>query len=109
MKDINSINFSYMNIGNQELVSQENKVLNSNQSTEYNFNLNHKKITYSDVHKSNDLLMNELETISNNLYLYSKNKPIAEDNEENDIVMNNKISLKMEEISKNMEQTYEYL
>ena len=35
MKDINSINFSYMNIGNQELVSQENKVLNSNQSTEY--------------------------------------------------------------------------
>ena len=93
-----------MNTGNQELVSQENKVLKSNQSTECNFNPNNKKI---DIHKSNNFLMNELETITDNLDLYSKNKPIAEDIEENDIVMNNKISLKMEEVSKNMEQTYE--
>ena len=107
MKNINSINFSDMNTGNQELVSQENKVLKSNQSIEYSFNPNHKKVIYPDVHKSNNLLMNELETITDNLELYSKNKPIAEDNEENDIVMNNKISLKMEEVSKNMEQTYE--
>ena len=104
IKNINSINFSDMNTGNQELVSQENKVLKSNQSTECNFNPNNKKI---DIHKSNNFLMNELETITDNLDLYSKNKPIAEDIEENDIVMNNKISLKMEEVSKNMEQTYE--
>ena len=35
MININSINFSDMNTGNQELVSQENKVLKSNQSPEY--------------------------------------------------------------------------
>jgi hypothetical protein len=103
IKNINSINFSDMNTGNQELVSQENKVLKSNQSTEYNLNPNNKKI---DVQKSNNFLMNELETITDNLDLYSKNKPIAEDIEE-DIVMNNKISLKKEEVSKNMEQTFE--
>ena len=96
-----------MNTGNQELVSQENKVLKSNQSTEYNLNPNNKKIVSPDVQKSNNFLMNELETITDNLDLHSKNKPIAEDIEE-DIVINNKISLKkMEEISKNMEQTFE--
>jgi hypothetical protein len=107
IKNINSINFSDMNTGNQELVSQENKVLKSNQSTENNFNPNTKKVVFPDIHKSNNFLMNELETITDNLDLYSKNKPIEEDIEENDIVMNNKISLKMEEVSKNMEQTYE--
>ena len=107
IKNINSINFSDMNTGNQELVSQENKVLKSNQSTENNFNPNNKKVVFPDVHKSNNFLLNELETITDNLDLYSKNKPIEEDIEENDIVMNNKISLKMEEVSKNMEQTYE--
>ena len=106
IKNINSINFSDMNTGNQELVSQENKVLKSNQSTEYNLNPNNKKIVSPDVLKSNNFLMNELETITDNLDLHSKNKPIAEDIEE-DIVMNNKISLKKEEVSKNMDQTYE--
>jgi hypothetical protein len=106
IKNINSINFSDMNTGNQELVSQENKVLKSNQSTEYNLNPNNKKITSPDVLRSNNFLMNELETIADNIDIHSKNKPIAEDIEE-DIVMNNKISLKKEEVSKNMEQTYE--
>ena len=107
IKVITSVNFSDMNTGNQELVSQENKVLKSNQSTEFNYNSNTKKGALPDIHKSNNFLMNELETITDNLDLYSKNKPIAEDNDENDIVMNNKISLKMEEVSKNMEQTFE--
>jgi hypothetical protein len=106
-KNIVSINFSETITGNQELLSQENRELKSNQSTEFNYNHRNKKIKFPEVCKSNNLLIHDMETITNNFESESKNKPIIEDEDENDIVMNNKFSLHLDEVEPNLEQTHE--
>ena len=106
-KNIVSINFSETITGNQELLSQENRELKSNQSTEFNYNHRNKKIKFPEVCKSNNLLVHDMETITNNFESESKNKPIIEDEDENDIVMNNKFSLHLDEVEPNLEQTHE--
>ena len=106
-KNIFSINFSETVTGNQELLSQENRELKSNQSTEFNYNHRNKKIKLPEVSKSNNLIIHEMETIANNFDLESKNRPIIEDDDENDIVMNNKIELNLDEVDPNLEQTHE--
>ena len=106
-KNIVSINFSETITGNQELLSQENRELKSNQSTEFNYNHRNKKIKFPEVCKSNNLLVHEMETITNNFESESRNKPIIEDDDENDIVMNNKFSLHLDEGEPNLEQTHE--
>jgi hypothetical protein len=106
-KNIVSINFSETITGNQELLSLENRELKSNQSTEFNYNHRNKKIKFPEVCKSNNLLIHDMETITNNFESESKNKPIIEDEDENDIVMNNKFSLHLDEVEPNLEQTHE--
>ena len=105
-KNIVSINFSETVTGNQELLSQENKELKSNQSTEFNYNHKNKKIKFPEICKSNNLI-HDMETITNNFDLDSKNKPINEDDDENEIVMNNKFSLNLDEVDPRLEQTHE--
>ena len=106
-KNIVSINFSETITGNQELLSQENRELKSNQSTEFNYNHRNKKIKFPEVCKSNNLLIHDMETITNNFDLESKNRPIIEDEDENEIVMNNKFSLNLDEVDPHLEQTHE--
>jgi hypothetical protein len=106
-KNIVSINFSETVTGNQELLSQENRELKSNQSTEFHYNLKNKKIKFPEVCKSNNLIIHEMETIANNFDLESKNRPIIEDDDENEIVMNNKFSLHLDEANPHLEQTKE--
>ena len=48
-----------------------------------------------------------METITNNFDLESKNRPIIEDEDENEIVMNNKFSLNLDEVDPHLEQTHE--
>ena len=106
-KNIASINFSETVTGNQELLSQENRELKSNQSTEFNYNHRNKKIKLPEVSKSNNLIIHEMETIANNFDFESKNRPIIEDDDENDIVMKNKIELNLDEVDPNLEKTHE--
>jgi hypothetical protein len=106
-KNIVSINFSETVTGNQELLSQENRELKSNQSTEFHYNLKNKKIKFPEVCKSNNLIIHEMETIANNFDLESKNRPIIEDDDENEIAMNNKFSLHLDEANPHLEQTKE--
>ena len=102
--NIVSSNFSELNTGNQELISTENRELKSNQSTEIHI---HKKRSIKfkqiEIHKTNNY--NELETISDNLQVQSKNKQTIDfADEEDDIAMPNKI---IYEKDKNLEETYE--
>ena len=113
-KKINNIissNFSDTNTANLEILSQENKELKSNQSTDIHmYHKKYKKTKVSEIYKISGI--NELETITDNLpdnlALYSKNKQYVEDlDDEEDIegrlVMPNKIELnnKSEEFDRN--------
>ena len=106
-KNIVSINFSETVTGNQELLSQENRELKSNQSTEYKYNHRNKKFKLPEVCKSNNLIIHEMETIENNFNIDSKNRAIIEDLDENEIVMNNNILLNLDEVDPRLEQTHE--
>ena len=107
LKNIISINFSETVTGNQELLGQENRELKSNQSTEFNYNHKNKKNKFPEISKSNNLIIHDMETITNNFDLESKNRPIIEDEDENEIVMNNKFSLNLDEVEPHLEQTHE--
>ena len=107
LKNTISINFTETVTGNQELLSQENRELKSNQSTEFNYNHKNKKIKFPETSKSNNLIIHDMETITNNFDLESKNRPIIEDEDENEIVMNNKFSLNLDEVEPHLEQTHE--
>ena len=99
--------------GNQDLISQENKEIKSNLSTEDNF-IHHKKgnmLKIPQIHKLNN--GRDLETISDNFDLNTKNRyniNINNNDDEEDfeeqIVMKNKIMYKLDEVDKNLEQTY---
>ena len=108
-KNIISSTFSEMVTQNQEIISQENKEEKFNFSSE---NYSHKKKKninkLIEIHKTNNF--RDLETISDNFNLDSKNKAIENDNddlEEDDVVMNNKIMYKLDEVDNNLEQTLE--
>ena len=109
--NIISSNFSEMCTGNQDIISQENKDIKSNLSTEDNFNHNKKGNIFKlpQIHKKNN--ERDLETISDNFNVNLNNKPIdtIEDEEdiEEKIVMKNKIMYKLDEVDKNLEQTHE--
>jgi len=108
-----SANFSEMCTGNQDLISQENKEIKSNLSTEDNF-IHHKKgnmLKIPQIHKLNN--GRDLETISDNVDLNTKNRyniNINNNDDEEDfeeqVVMKNKIMYKLDEVDKNLEQTY---
>ena len=104
-----SSNFSEMGTGNQDLLSQENRELKSNYSTEdINYNNLHKKenlIKVKDVHKKYNNKQ-DFETISDNYITESKNRATLEDDEndfEDHIIMKNKIIYKLDEVDKNLE------
>ena len=113
IKIINSNDFSVTKLGNpenQEYISQEIKEKKTNQSTENNLNLKHKKIRELIAHKKY-IKLNELETITDNFELYQNtqnNKRIdeKEDDEDNDIVMNKQIIFNGNGINKSMDETY---
>ena len=91
---------------NQEILSQDNKEEKFNFSSE---NYSHKKKKNNnkliEIHKTN---IRDLETISDNFNLNSKNQEIENDDDlEDDIVMNNKIMYKLDEVDNNLEQTLE--
>ena len=109
-----SSNFSELGTGNQDLLSQENRELKSNYSTEdIYYNHLHKKrnlLKFPEIHKKNNYKQ-DFETISDNFITDSKNRPTVEDGDEDDfedhIIMKNKIMYKLDEVDKNLEQTYE--
>ena len=76
-------------------------------NTEFNYNHKNKKIKFPEISKSNNLIIHDMETIANNFDLESKNRPIIEDEDENEIVMNNKFSLNLDEVEPHLEQTHE--
>ena len=105
-KNIISSTFSEMVTQNQEILSQDNKEEKFNFSSE---NYSHKKKKNNnkliEIHKTN---IRDLETISDNFNLNSKNQEIENDDDlEDDIVMNNKIMYKLDEVDNNLEQTLE--
>ena len=110
--NILSSNFSEMCTGNQDLISQENREAKSNISTEvinYNKNKKGNLLKVPEIHKTNNN-KSDFETISDN-FLDSKIRPTGEDYDEEEledhIVMKNKIMYKLDEVDKNLEQTYE--
>ena len=110
--NILSSNFSEMCTGNQILISQENREAKSNKSTEvinYNKNKKGNLLKVPEIHKTNNN-KSDFETISDN-FLDSKIRPTGEDYDEEEledhIVMKNKIMYKLDEVDKNLEQTYE--
>ena len=108
--NIISSNFSEMCTGNQDIISQENKDIKSNLSTEDNFN-HYKKgniFKVSQIHKKNN--ERDLETLSDNFNVKINNKIDTIEDEEDfgeKIVMKNKIIYKLDEVDKNLEQTHE--
>ena len=112
IKIINSNEFSDTKLGNfenQEITSQEIKEKKTNQSTEIHLNQKLKKSKELEFHKK-DKLINELETITDNLELYQNNKRIEEIQEyedyDNDIVMGNQIILNGNGVNKSIDETY---
>ena len=116
MNIIISTNLSDTNNVNQEMITQENKEIKSNQSTDIHMTLkNNKKVKVSDIHKTSRI--NVLETITDNLpdslALFSKKKQYIEEDNEDDIgdnfVVANKIELnkKSDEFEQNIGKTYE--
>ena len=102
MNNILSLNFSDINTGNHEILSQENKELKSNQTSDVHIhNKKFKKYKAPEIHKISK--NNELETITDglpdNLVLYPKNSQYIPDlgEEDDDIgdhfVIANKIKL----------------
>ena len=110
--NIISSNFSEMCTGNQVLISQENKDIKSNISTEdinYSHNLKGNLIKAPEIHKTNK--KDDFETLSENLNIDTKNKQNDDDHDddyfEDHIAMKNKIMYKLDEVDKNLEQTLE--
>jgi hypothetical protein len=97
------------NLENQDIISQEIKEKKTNQSTVIHLNQKLKKSKELEFHKK-DKLINELETITDNLELYQNNKRIEEikDDEENDndIVMGNQIIYNGNGVIKSIDETY---
>ena len=112
IKIINSNEYSDTKLGNlenQEIISQEIKEQKTNQSTEIAFNQKLKKSKEFETHKKDNKLINELETITDNLELaYQNNKKIEEiEDEDNDIVVNQqKVILNENVLNKSMDETY---
>ena len=113
-KNVVSSTFSEMVTQNQDIISQENQELKINMSTEYS-NKRKKNTLFKipENHKANNF--RDLETISDNFNIDSKNKVLSNDynnnNEEEDledhVIMQNKIMFKLDEVDKNLEQTHE--
>ena len=103
-----SSNFSEMCTDNQEIISQENRNLKSNLSTEdINYN-NHPKI--HEIQKTNkNQQLNDSGGMSDKLDYNNNlgNDNITEDDYEDQFEMKNKIMYKLDEVDKNLEQTYE--
>ena len=111
-KIIYSNDFSDTKLGNpenQEIISQEIKEKKANQSTEIYLNQKLKKNKELEPHKK-DKLINELETITDNLELYKNNKRIEEiaDDEDidNDIVMNKQLIYNGNGVNNSIDETY---
>ena len=111
-KTIYSNDFSETKLGNlenQDIISQEIKEKKTNQSTVIHLNQKLKKSKELEFHKK-DKLINELETITDNLELYKNNKRIEEikDDEENDndIVMGKQITFNGNGVIKSIDETY---
>ena len=110
--NIISSNFSEMCTGHQDLINQDYKDNKSNLSTE-DINYIHKQkkkvLKAPEIHKVNN--KSYFEALSDNLNIDSKNRPTVDDCDDEDfedhIIMNNKITYKLDEVDKNLEQTYE--
>ena len=110
--NIISSNFSEMCTGHQDLINQENKDNKSNLSIE-DINYIHKQkkklLKAPEIHKVNN--KSDFETLSDNLNIDTKNRPTVDDCDDEDfedqIIMNNKIMYKLDEVDKNLEHTYE--
>ena len=111
--NIISANYSEMCTDNQEIISQENRNLKSNVSTEdlnyNNTNNNHNQKNH-EIHKFNKsqklLEQKEME----DKMKYNKNignDNITEDDFEDKVIMKNRIMFKLDEVDKNLEQTYD--
>ena len=111
--NIISANYSEMCTDNQEIISQENRNLKSNVSTEdfnYNNTNNNQNQKNHEIHKINTsqklLKQKEIEEKMK----YNKNignDNITEDDFEDKIIMKNRIMFKLDEVDKNLEQTYD--
>ena len=85
------------------MISTEQRELKSNQSLEIHLHKKRNiKLKPFEIHKTNNF--NELETISDNLPIQSKNRKTIDSGDEDDFAMPNKIIF---EKDKNLEETYE--
>ena len=110
-KIINSNDFSDTKLGNPEnpeIISQEIKDKKTNQSTEITFNQKLKKSKESGANKKAKLI-NDLETIADNLEIHLNNKKIDEmsedDDNDNDCVVN-KQKIILNGRTKSIDETY---